>query len=240
MCATSTQRCCISCRETSALVWLFLLVDRSGEDPSDAPQTSTSTSPSPPDLKLLHAEPHWRCLREWLQCYILDSAFILDCPHAEDALKPDLQTCMHTTASWCNVYVIYNRLTHGEIKAYKSRSPLGYNPPTHFASGDHTWVKHRGRSSGLIMLFIRLESCSRHRASRESLHEDKRQCLQIQCKQGCRKYSLWVRERATKQTSSVRATKSQPSAQTKRRGETGQHRNYLKLWKCNCMCKKRT
>lgn len=33
------------------------------------------------------------------------------------------------------------------------------------------------------MVFIRLESCSRHHASRESLHKDKRQCLHARRKQ---------------------------------------------------------
>lgn len=53
----------------------------------------------------------------------------------------------------------------------------------HSASGASARVKHPSRSSGLNMLFIRLESCSGLYASRESLRKDKRQCLHKQCKQ---------------------------------------------------------
>lgn len=107
----------------------------------------------------------------------------------------DLDLTVHTQqmlwARHTNIQALYSwhtdkaqqMVNNTENKAFTSKCPLGHIPIIHYATGAHTWVKHPGRSSGLIMLFIRLESWSRHHASRESLHKDKRQCLHIQCKQ---------------------------------------------------------
>ena len=150
----------------------FTLSGQKGRKLRGTPRTSTSL---PPTCEA-PAEPQRG--RGGLQCLTQPTDVDLTVHTHNRCSEPDTQAYRTDTQ------LTYNRRwTHRENKAYTGQSPLGHNPGLHSASGAHTRVKHPGRSSGLIMLFIRLGSCSRRRASRESLHKDKRQCLHIQRKQ---------------------------------------------------------
>lgn len=142
---------------------LLWVVSR-GEDWASCTQTCTSNPHLKLSLSNKEAERRLKCCTP-----VSDYRLGLDGPQTTDA---DTQTSKHTDK-------IQQIVTHRKNKTKRKRSPLGHNPWVLSASGGETPQQEHC----LITLVIRLESCSRHHASKESLHKDKRQCLHIHCKQ---------------------------------------------------------